>query len=99
MCLWNSHIKFTVVLNPLGVDLSTNQRPRKSICVGQPEEGKLHSRAILPIYIFGTGNLYKGISPFYITDPTKECISSGQCFLVDSPIFPNSDCMSSDHTW
>ena len=99
MCLWNSNIKFTAVLNHLGVDLLTNQRPGKSFCVGQPEEGKLHSRAILPIYIFRTGNLFKGISPSYITDPTKECISSGQCFLVDSPIFPNSDCMSSDHTW
>ena len=60
ICLWNSHIKFTAVLNPLGVDFSTNQRPGKSFCVGQPEEGKLHSRAILPIYIFRTGNLFKG---------------------------------------
>ena len=101
MCLWNSHIKFTAVLNPLGVDFSTNQKPGKSFCVRQLDEGKLHSRAILPIYIFRTGNLFKGISPSYITDPTKECISSRQtpCFLVGFHIFSNSDCMSSDPTW
>ena len=87
MCLWNSHKKFTAVLNHLGVDFSTNQKPGKSFCVGQPEEGKLHSRAILPIYIFGTGNLYKGISLFTLLIQQRNAFLPGNVFWLILPFF------------